>query len=87
MEQVEQIQDEARGGREEELGAKGVFQYVFQMFHFCDDAIAGGAEMLPGSMTMRRREIVGQKVTGVRGAEYSRRKHSEGAEASECRGG
>ena len=57
MEQVEQIQDEARGGREEELGAKGVFQYVFQMFHFCDDAIAGGAEMLPGSMTMRRREI------------------------------
>ena len=33
MEQVEQIQDEARGCHEEGLGAKGVFQCVFQMFH------------------------------------------------------
>ena len=43
--------------------------------------------MLPGSRTMRRREIVGQEVTGVGGAEHRRRKHSEGVETSECRGG
>ena len=33
MEQMEQIQDEARGGREEELGAKGVFHFLFHLFH------------------------------------------------------
>ena len=31
--QVEQNNDEARGCHEEGLGAKGVLQYVFQMFH------------------------------------------------------
>ena len=43
MEQVEQIQDKARGCREEELGAKGVFQYVFQMFHSRDEAMFTGS--------------------------------------------
>jgi len=43
VEQMEQIQDEARGHHEEGLKEKGVFQYVFQMFHLCDEAIAGGA--------------------------------------------
>jgi len=30
VEQAEQVQAEARGRHEEELGAKGRFQYVFQ---------------------------------------------------------
>jgi len=43
MEQVEQNQNVARGCHEEGLGAKGVFQYVFQMFHlFDDEAISAG---------------------------------------------
>jgi hypothetical protein len=43
VEQMEEIQDEARGRHEEEFKQKRVFQYLFHMFHFCDEAIAGGA--------------------------------------------
>ena len=39
LEQVEQIQDEAKGHHKEELEEKRVFQDVF---HFCNEAIAGG---------------------------------------------
>ena len=43
MEQVEQNQEEARGCNEEGLKEKRVFQYVFQMFHFCDEALFAGS--------------------------------------------